>query len=230
MAQELTPPVDQKTSLSASAYPQYTRSEVIADGIMHALGIVGSIAAFTTIYIYAFQTLPAPLNVALVIYGISVVALFILSAAYHLAPFPEHKPFLRVLDQSAIFMKIAGSYTPIVVIIGTPFAYVLLALIWSAALVGSASKFVRNEMLDKHTVLIFLAMGWASLLLVWPMFQVLSVADALLIVLGGAVYSAGVIFHQWDGLRYQNAIWHAFVLVASMIHLYAIANAAFAIV
>ena len=207
---------------------QYTRSEVFADAVMHALGIAGSIMAFSTIYVYAFQVLPTPLNVALVIYGITVVALFIFSACYHLTPYAEHKPFLRILDQSAIFMKIAGSYTPIVVIIGTSWAYILLALIWSAAIVGSVSKFAKHEMLDRHTVLIFLAMGWASLLLVWPMFETMQLQDALLIVLGGAVYSIGVFFHQWDGLRYQNAIWHAFVLTASMIHLYAIAHAAFA--
>ena len=195
---------------------------------MHVLGITGSIAAFSSIYVYAFQVLPAPLNIALVIYGITVVALFIFSACYHLTPYPEQKPFLRLCDQSAIFMKIAGSYTPIVVIIGTPWAYILLALIWSAAIVGSVSKFAKNEMLDRHTVLIFLAMGWASLLLVWPMFEAMETQDALLIVLGGLVYSVGVFFYQWDGLKYQNAIWHAFVLVASMIHLYAIAHAAFA--
>ncbi|MEO0542846.1 MAG: hemolysin III family protein [Pseudomonadota bacterium] len=207
---------------------QYTRNEVIADGVMHFLGIVGSIVAFSTIYIYAFETLPAPLNIALVVYGISVIALFIFSASYHMTPYAEHKPFLRLCDQSAIFVKIAGSYTPIVVIIGTAWAYILLALIWSAAIVGSVSKFAKNEMLDRHTVLVFLAMGWASLLLVWPMFEVMETQDALLIVLGGLVYSVGVFFYQWDGLRYQNAIWHAFVLTASMIHLYAIAHAAFA--
>ncbi|MEL6819710.1 MAG: hemolysin III family protein [Pseudomonadota bacterium] len=212
----------------ADAYPQYSRKEVIADGVMHVLGIVGSTIAFTTIYIYAFQTLPAPLNIALVVYGISVIALFTFSASYHLTPYTEHKPLLRLCDQSAIFVKIAGSYTPIVVIIGTPWAYTLLALIWSGAIVGSVSKFAKHEMLDRHTVLVFLAMGWASLLLVWPMFNTMETQDALLIVLGGLVYSFGVFFYQWDGLKYQNAIWHAFVLTASMIHLYAIAHAAFA--
>ncbi|MEL6921885.1 MAG: hemolysin III family protein [Pseudomonadota bacterium] len=220
---------DARARLAAPIYPPYTRNEVIADAAMHALGVLGSITAFTTIYVYAFQSLPAPLNVALTIYGLTVVALFIFSASYHLTPFPEQRPFLRLCDQSAIFFKIAGSYTPIVVIIGTPFAYVLLALIWSAAIVGSVSKFAKNEMLDKHTVLIFLGMGWASMLLLWPIFQTLPLNDALLIVLGGGIYSIGVIFHQWEGLKYQNSIWHAFVLIASMIHLYAIAHAAFSV-
>ncbi|MEM1376038.1 MAG: hemolysin III family protein [Pseudomonadota bacterium] len=219
---------DARARLSAPIYPSFTRNEVIADAAVHFLGIVGSITAFATIYLHAFSTLPTPLNIALVIYGVTVIALFTCSAAYHLTPFPEYRPFLRLCDQSAIFFKIAGSYTPIVVLVGTPLGYVLLALIWSAAIVGSVSKFLENKMLDKHTVLIFLAMGWASLALVWPMFQTLQTQHALLIVLGGAIYSIGVIFHQWEGLRYQNAIWHTFVLTASMIHLYAIAHAAFA--
>ncbi|MEO1745586.1 MAG: hemolysin III family protein [Pseudomonadota bacterium] len=210
-------------------YPDYSRSEVIADAVIHAIGIAVSIITFTTIYVYAFQSLSTPLNVALVIYGASVVSLFVLSASYHLTPFPASRPFLRLLDQSAIFFKIAGSYTPIVFMIDTAFGYIMLALIWSGAIMGAAGKLSSREMLDKHTVYIFLAMGWASVLLLWPIFQTLPTQDAILIVLGGAVYSAGVIFHQWDGLRFQNAIWHAFVLTASLLHLFAIADAAFAV-
>ncbi|MBO6611788.1 MAG: hemolysin III family protein [Roseitalea sp.] len=210
-------------------YPDYAREERIADGTIHVLGVLASLIGFAFVYAFAFTTLSVPLNSALIVYGLTVFGLFCFSAAYHMTPWPETRPLLRRFDQAAIFLKIAGSYTPVVVLIGGGLAYSLLAMIWAAALLGAAGKLFSGGILDRYTVLLYLAMGWASLLLVWPMFATVPFVDAWLIVAGGLIYSVGVIFHQWDGLKYQNAVWHGFVLSASACHFIAIVHASFAL-
>lgn len=215
------------TALAGEPYPAYAREERIADGVMHALGVLASLIGFSFVYVFAFTTLSIPLNTALLVYGLTVVALFCFSAAYHMTPWPEYRPTLHRFDQAAIFLKIAGSYTPVVVLIGGAFAYVMLAMIWAAALLGAAGKLFSGGILDRYTVFLYLGMGWVSLLLVWPMFTTVPFVDAWLIVAGGLIYSVGVIFHQWDGLKYQNAVWHGFVFAASACHFIAIVHAAF---
>lgn len=211
-----------------SYYPDYSRSERVADGVMHGMGVVASLIGFAFVYAFAFNTLPVPLFAALIVYGLTVFALFCFSAAYHMTPWPELRPTLRRFDQAAIFLKIAGSYTPVVVLIGGVFAYVMLAMIWAAALLGAAGKLFSGGILDRYTVVLYLAMGWVSLFLMWPMFTTVPFIDAWLILAGGLIYSVGVIFHQWDGLKYQNAVWHGFVFVASACHFVAIVHASFA--
>lgn len=208
-------------------YPSYAREERIADGTMHVIGVVSSLIGFAFVYAYALTTLSVPLNVALIIYGLTVFALFCFSAAYHMTPWPQARPTLRRFDQAAIFLKIAGSYTPIVVMIGGAFAYSMLAMIWAAALLGAAGKLFTGGILDRYTVVLYLALGWVSLFLVWPMFAAVPFVAAWLIIAGGVIYSVGVIFHQWHGLKYQNAVWHGFVFTASACHFVAITHASF---
>lgn len=212
---------------AAGLYPDYSREEKIADGTIHVLGIVASLIAFAFVYAYGMTMLSVQLNIALVIYGLTVVSLFCFSAAYHMTPWPRVRPLLRRFDQAAIFLKIAGSYTPIVFLIDTTFGYVMLAMIWVAALAGAAAKLHAGGILDRYTVILYLALGWASLFLLWPMFTTVPFVDAWLIIAGGVVYSVGVVFHQWDGLKFQNAVWHGFVLVASACHFVAITHASF---
>ena len=215
--------------MAGGCYPDYTRGERIADGAVHVLGVAASLAGFALVYAFAFDTLPVPLNTALIVYGLTVFALFCFSAAYHMTPWPRMRPALRRFDQAAIFLKIAGSYTPVVVLIGGGFAYLMLATIWAAALAGAAGKLFSGGILDRYTVFLYLGMGWASMLLAWPMFASVPFVDAWLIVAGGLVYSVGVIFHQWSGLKYQNAVWHGFVFAASACHFTAIVHASFAL-
>jgi len=207
-------------------WPNYTRGERIADGTIHAIGIVGSILAFY--YLFSFPGLiDANLVPALIVYAVCSIALFCFSALYHLAPWPHRRPFLRRVDQAAIFFKIAGTYTPLVFLVDTLFGYSLLTAVWIAASVGAISKLMTGDRLDSHTVTIYLGLSWSSALLLWQLVQTLDFWSVWFVVLGGILYTIGVIFHQWDGLKFQNAIWHAFVLVASACHFTAVASAAF---
>ena len=208
-------------------YPDYTRAERIADGIIHVIGITASVTAVIVLLAIAIPTLDASSSTALAIYGVTVVTLFSVSAAYHMVSHSGLKPILRRFDQAAIFFKIAGTYTPLVVLIGGAFSYGVLAVVWVTAILGALAKLVLRHKLDGITVGIFLLLGWASLTLAWPIFATLPVAVSLLIVAGGVLYSVGVIFHLWNSLKFQNAIWHGFVLAASACHFTAVAAGTF---
>ena len=211
------------------AYPSYTHGERIADGVIHIAAILASLIAFSIVLAFAVTRLSVPLNAALIVYGLSVFALFCCSAAYHMTPWPRCRPLLRRFDQAAIFMKIGGSYTPLVVLIDTFFGYIVLIVVWGTAIFGAGGKIIFGRLFEGYSTVLYLALGWASLLLAWPLFRTIPFVDAWLVIAGGVAYSVGVIFHQWDGLRYQNAVWHGFVVVASACHFVAITHAAFAL-
>ncbi|WP_370320636.1 hemolysin III family protein [Oricola sp.] len=208
-------------------YPDYTRAERIADGIIHVVGITASVVALIAVLIAAIPTLDVFSTTALAIYGVTVVMLFSISAAYHMVSQADVKAILRKCDQAAIFFKIAGTYTPLVILIGSAFSYGVLAFVWAAAIFGAIGKFAFGHRLEGITVAIFLILGWASVTLAWPIFATMPIAVSMLILAGGLLYSIGVIFHVWNGLKYQNAIWHGFVLAASSCHFIAVTTGAF---
>jgi len=208
-------------------YPDYTRAERIADGIIHVVGITASVVAVVAVLIAAIPTLDVFSTTALAIYGFTVVTLFSVSAAYHMVSHEDVKAVLRKCDQAAIFFKIAGTYTPLVILIGSAFSYGVLAFVWAAAIFGAIGKFAFGHRLEGITVAIFLVLGWASVTLAWPIFATMPIAVSMLILAGGLLYSIGVVFHVWSGLKYQNAIWHGFVLSASCCHFVAVTTGTF---
>ena len=210
-------------------YPDYTRAERIADGVIHVVGITASVIAVAVLLVVAVPMLEMSYSTGLAIYGLTVVTLFSVSAAYHMISHAGSRAVLRKFDQAAIFLKIAGTYTPLVLMIGTAFSYAVLAFVWIAALLGAVGKFAFGHRLEGVSVGIFLVLGWASLTLAWPIFATLPIAVSMLVLAGGVLYSIGVIFHVWEGLKYQNAIWHAFVLAASSCHFIAVTTGAFAL-
>jgi hemolysin III len=117
-------------------YPEYTRAERIADGVIHVVGIAASSIAVAILLVFAIPTLDVSSTTALAIYGVTVVALFSISAAYHMVTHEGLKPVLRKFDQAAIFFKIAGTYTPLVVLIGGAFSYGVLAFVWTRRFSG----------------------------------------------------------------------------------------------
>ena len=208
------------------AYPNYTVRERIADGIIHAVGVAGSLAATIILIAVAVPGLPAYSATSLVVYCVAMVAMFSFSAAYHLIPVPHWKGGLKRLDQAAIFLKIAGTYTPFAVVsLGGLWGYGLLGAVWSVALCGVIAKLFRRNGLGSLTIATYLALGWAGLVVIQPLAASVPLAAMVLIGLGGVLYSVGVVFHLWNNLPYQNAIWHLFVLAAASCHFAAIVDA-----
>ncbi len=206
--------------------PVYSVRERVADGIVHALGVSGSLVATIIVLTMAVPSLPAHSAISLVIYGLAMVAMFSFSAAYHLIPVPHWKAGLRRLDQAAIFVKIAGTYTPFAMVsLGGFLGYGLLGAVWSVALLGALAKLFLTDGLRGFSVALYLGMGWSVLAVLQPLSQSVPTGALILLGSGGILYTIGVVFHLWKDLPYQNAIWHLFVLAAASCHFAAIVDA-----
>lgn len=206
----------------------YTFSERLADGLIHAVGILAGLIASTSMLITAVTTLPASLSVGLMVYAVSMLAMFGFSAAYNLLDIPNWKDRLRRLDQAAIFAKIAGTYTPFALAkIGGVGGYGLLIGVWTLALCGIVGKLILAHRLQRTTIMLYLALGWAGIIAILAMLDTIGTASLVFLVTGGILYSVGIIFHVWASLPYQNAIWHLFVLAATASHFLAIVWAVF---
>jgi len=210
-----------------SAYPAYSRSEKIADGAIHGLGVLGAVCG--AIYLMVWQSDVGPgLTFALSVYAIALMATFCASAFYHMTPWEAIRPTLRQIDHAAIYLKIAGTYTPLVVMIGTGFGYAVLGLVWVLAVVGMVMKLFFWQSPGKLGTWLYLGMGWISVFLVWSLLPILPTAAMWLVTIGGLLYSAGTIFFSWESLKFSNAIWHGFVVAASACFFVAIALGAMA--
>jgi hemolysin III len=207
-------------------FPKYTFGERIADGALHVIGVMASLAAATGLVVFAFQHLPSLSFVSLTVYGVGLVAVFGFSAAYHLINKPRLKAILRRCDHAAIYLKIAGTYTPFAMLkIGGSMGFGLLGFVWLISLFGAAAKLVWPEQFVKTSYVLYVALGWSGILALDPLALSISPQVLLLLAAGGCLYTIGIAFHLWEKLRYHNAIWHAFVLAASTCHFAAIAQA-----
>lgn len=173
---------------------------------------------------WAAGTADATQIAAIAIYAATLIATFVASAAYHLTPWHGIRPLLRRVDHAAIYLKIAGTYTPLVVMIGSGFAYLVLAVVWALALIGVLLKLFFWRTPGRFGPALYLVMGWLSLALVWSLWPVVPVSTMILIALGALIYTAGVPFYAAQRLRYATAIWHGCVVIASACFFIAIAS------
>ena len=193
-------------------FPSYTRLEHFADTCVHIAGIAFSFAATVFLLAAALRPLPAADIAGLIVYCIGLMGMFGASAAYNLVTHLELKEILRRLDHSAIFVMIAGSYTPFAIVVGGTAGGFMLAAVWAIAVTGVALKLRFPRRFDKLTVLLYLAQGWLVVLALEPVTAALPNQALWLLVIGGIVYTAGVPFHLMEWMRFHNAIWHLFVL------------------
>ena len=197
----------------------YDRAELIADGIVHGVGVFGGLVAATVLVVLA-AVYATPVEIAAVsVYVAGLLAMLVLSATYNLWPVSRAKWVLRRFDHSAIYVLIAATYTPFIIQVkDSIFAVVLLIGVWCVAAGGTVLKLVLPGRFDRVSVGLYLAMGWSGLMLYDAVVSALPAMALWLVVAGGALYSLGVIFHAWQRLRFQNAIWHCFVLLGAACH------------
>lgn len=197
----------------------YDRSELIADGVVHGVGLAFALIGVTAMIFYATLWSSSGQLVAAVIYGAGLVATLSISFLYNLYPVSNTKWFLRRFDHSSIFVLIAATYTPFLQRgWDDPFLFGMLIGIWAIALVGILIKCVFPGRFDRVAILLYLAMGWSGVFAAGPLLSQLTETTLILILIGGIIYSCGVIFHVWEKLRFQNAIWHGFVVAAAAVH------------
>ena len=200
----------------------HTRAEQMADAAIHFVGVVGALVAVPILVTLAAASREGePIVVAIVVYGLSVIAMLGFSASYNLATIRLEGgrllDWLRRLDHAAIYVKIAGTYTPFAVIAGGPVGRWLLIGVWSGAVLGMLAKLVAPWGWERVSVGLYLALGWAFVLAAGPISRALTGDTLALMAIGGGLYTVGVIFHLWERLPFQNAIWHLFVLVATFV-------------
>lgn len=198
---------------------EYDRIEIIADLLVHTVGVsLGFIAAVTLLTLACIHT-AVPDLAAASIYAVGLMSMLTLSAAYNLWPVSPTKWLLRRLDHSAIYLMIAATYTAFGIEAGhCPLAAPLLIAVWCIAAVGIAVKIALPGRLDRLSIAVYLGTGWSAVFLYDSAPTVLPTLALRLIVAGGMLYSVGVIFHAWERLRFQNAIWHCFVLLGTACH------------
>lgn len=196
------------------AYPKYARSEKIADALVHLSGLTMASGAIVVFLLQNGAELGGGEIAGLTVYWVGLIAMITASLCYHATPWERFRPSLRKLDHAMIYVKIAGTYTPIVIALGGWVAYVLLATVWALAFLGAAAKLFFWRRPGKYGAGLYLALGWVSSVLIWSLFD-RSSAAGWCAVAGGLTYTAGVAFFHWESLKFANAIWHGFVVVAS---------------
>jgi hemolysin III len=194
----------------------YTHAERLSDAVIHVSGLVLVLVAVPVlITVTAFLRGDTSALLGTTIYGLALIAMILCSALYNMIASPDWRWLLKRLDHSAIYVKIAGTYTPFTLLSGHGFW--LLATLWGAALTGVGIKLVSPDRFRRLALGLYLAMGWAGLLAGGTFFATLSAPVIALIVAGGVLYTAGVVFYLAERLPYHYTIWHVFVLTASLV-------------
>ncbi|MGR5002281.1 PAQR family membrane homeostasis protein TrhA [Vibrio celticus] len=210
--------------MSASSASEYSDIEERANAITHGLGVVLGVVGLILLLVRAFDYQADMLTVAsMTIYGSSIILLFLASTLYHSITTEKTKRLLKTLDHCAIYLLIAGSYTPFLLVgLRTPLAMGLMAVVWGIALVGIIMKIAFVYRFKRLSLFIYLAMGWLSLIVVYQLAMNIEIGGLVLLALGGVIYSLGVIFYVAKRIPYNHAIWHLFVLAGCACHFFAI--------
>jgi len=211
-------------SESAESYRrQLTAGEETANSITHGIGVLFSIVALLILITQAKTYGDIWHLVSYSVYGSSLILLYLSSTLYHSFSNPRIKNLFARFDHVAIFLLIAGTYTPILLTsIRGVWGWTLFGIIWSIALIGAIIRSIYLHRFRKLMVVIYLLMGWMFVLAGEQIYMNLSLVSLIFLGLGGIAYSAGVIFYMWRKLTYSHGIWHLFVLAGSVLHFFAI--------
>lgn len=203
--------------------PRYTLGEEIANSVIHGVGLVLAIAGLGVLTAFASLRGDAWHIVGCSIFGATLILLYMASTLYHSIKPSRAKAVFRVLDHSAIFLLIAGTYTPFALVnLRGPWGWSLLGAIWVLAILGIVLRATFGRRARIAFLGLYLAMGWAVVMVIRPMLANVAAGGMLLLLIGGLFYSAGIGFYLWRRLPYHHAIWHGFVLVGSVLHFFAV--------
>jgi hemolysin III len=199
--------------------PHYTLGEEIAHAATHGTGLVLSVVGAWVLVGRAGLHGDAWHVVGCAVFGAALVALYAASTLYHGLPSGPAKRVFRRIDHAAIFLLIAGTYTPFALVsLRGGWGWTLLVLVWCLAILGITLQAIRPRRMARLSVGLYLAMGWMALVAIEPLLGSLQAAGLALLVLGGVAYSVGVAFYAWLRLPYNHAVWHVFVLAGSVFH------------
>lgn len=210
---------------STTNVAQYSLAEEVANAISHGLGALLSVAGLTMLVIYATLEGDADRIASFAIYGSTLVTLFLASTLYHAISHEQAKRVLKIVDHCAIYLLIAGTYTPLMLLtLKGPLGYGMLAIIWLLAAIGIAFKLIFGTKYRFISLATYLGMGFISLFIIGHLIEALPFAGMLLLAVGGFVYASGVYFYVQHKIPFNHAIWHIFVLGGASCHFFMMVN------
>lgn len=198
-------------------------AEELANSLTHGLGLILSIAGLVTLLSLAVMRGSAWCIVGCAIYGSTLLCLYVASTLYHGVRSGRLKRILNICDHSAIYLLIAGTYTPFLLVnLRGGWGWSLFAVIWGLAMAGILLKVWLVKYSSILSTALYLLMGWLVLIAVKPMLLRVPLSGLLWLLAGGVLYTVGVVFYAWKKLPYNHAIWHGFVLAGSACHYFAV--------
>ncbi len=222
------PPVESSVESTEIRMPHaQTMGEEIANMVTHGIGAALSVAGLAVLMVLASVNGTTLHLVALAIYGTTLVLLYSASTLYHAVRGPRTKSLFQLIDHAAIFLLIAGSYTPFTLIsLGGEWGWALFSIIWALAIAGALFRVFHRTHSRRVSLPLYLAMGWLVLIGGNELWIAVGPAGLTWLVIGGLAYTGGVIFYLWERLPFNHAVWHLFVLAGSACHFVAVLVAA----
>lgn len=205
---------------------KYSKSEEALNIATHILGFILSLIFFLPVVIKTYKGKDTIGFLAWLIYFIAIAIMFFSSSLYHSMKNPLARTVFRAIDHGVIYLTIAGSYTPIILIgLRSTFAIVIFVLIWILALSGIVMNIIafttgKEDKINRAAMIIYMAMGWISLLLIYQIYKYIGMSYILFLLLGGLFYTIGAVFYSIKKIPYNHAIWHIFILVAAFVMFY----------
>ncbi len=203
--------------------PRYSHAEEIASSIVHGVGTVLAVLGLALLAVFAARDGGARDVVAVSVFGSTLILLYAVSTLYHGLSHPRAKRILRAVDHSAIFLLIAGTYTPFTLLsLRGPWGWSLFGVVWGIAVLGIALRLALRRRPTGLFVGLYVGLGWCAVVATRQLLARVEPAGLVLLLAGGIAYTAGVIFYLWHRLPFHHAIWHVFVLGGSVLHYFSI--------
>jgi hemolysin III len=203
--------------------PALSFGEEIANSISHGLGLILAIIALPVLVFSAMKIGSTRFIVGVSVFGASMVVLYLASTLYHAVTHHEAKRFFRLFDHSAIFLLIAGSYTPFSLgVLRGAWGWTLLAIVWCLAIAGIVIKAFPRTRHSWVCMVLYLVMGWLAIVAIKPIWELVPLPGIILILAGGVAYTGGLAFFAARNLRYSHFVWHLFVLAGTTCHFFAV--------
>ncbi|MGB2894815.1 MAG: hemolysin III family protein [Anaerolineales bacterium] len=209
--------------MTSYSKPRYSIGEEIANSVTHGVGVVLSIGGLAVLTAFASVLGNVWHIVSSSIFGGTLILLYASSTLYHSIQLPRVKRVLRVIDHSAIFLLIAGTYTPFTLVsLRGAWGWTLFGIAWGLAIIGIVFQVTRLRQWPLLSLALYVGMGWAVIFATKPLLAAIDPGGLTLLLVGGLFYTGGIVFYVWRSLPYHHAIWHVFVLAGSAFHFFAI--------